>query len=180
MDILLPWFLKRAVQKMTQGLWAPHPLCVYLADFCAANNFTGFCFPLLPICLSTYGASLLTYPHALLRMGQVFLQSSVWLLHLLCLLRRTAYTYHNTTIAPESIGVVTVVTLLYDSPVRHIDLSIGVSPLWIPKTLTSPIARRYVWFCFLFILTHHINQIIQVTGKDDQGHEADLLRWSLP
>lgn len=47
-------------------------------------------------------------------------------------------------IAPESVGMVTVVTLPYDSPVCRTDLSIGFRPLWIPKTLTSPISRRYV------------------------------------
>ena len=48
------------------------------------------------------------------------------------------------TFAPESVGMATVVTLPYDSPVRRMDLSIGFRPLWIPKTLTSPISRGYV------------------------------------
>ena len=104
-------------------------------------------------------------PYASRRMAQAFLQSSVWLLLSLGLLRRIAYTYHKTTIAPESVGLVTVATLLYDSPVRHIDLSIGVRPLWIPKTLTSPISRRFAWFCFLFMLTHHVYHTIQAAWE---------------
>ena len=60
------------------------------------------------------------------------------------------YTYHNTTIAPESVGMVTVATLPHNSPVRCMDLSIGVRPLWIPKTLTSPISRRYDMILFPF------------------------------
>ena len=126
------------------------PVCLF-SHFCERTTYTGFCFPYCPYTFRC--------------MGQVFLQSSVWLLLLLCLLRRIAYTYHKTTIAPESVGMVTVATLPHNSPVRCVDLSIGVRPLWIPKTLTSPISRGFAWFCFLFMLTHHVYHTIQAAWE---------------
>lgn len=53
-------------------------------------------------------------------MGQAFLQSFVWLLLSLSLLRRIAYTYHNTNPRTrERRLLLAVVALLYDSPVRQ-------------------------------------------------------------
>ena len=61
MDILLPWFLKRAVQKKRPLVFERLiPRAFILADFCAANNLHRILLSLLPIRLSTHGVSLFT------------------------------------------------------------------------------------------------------------------------
>ena len=169
LDILLPCKRKKAVHKVTFGLWAPHPPCVYFSRFLCGEQLTqDFASPTALMPFDTRGKPFYNRPSDCC----FRLACSVALLLPIAI----------RAFAPESVGRLAV---RGNSTIRQSNPPYGfvnrVSTFeWIPKALTSPISRGYVWFCFLFILTHHVNHTIQATGRGSQGHEAAFLHWSPP
>jgi hypothetical protein len=118
MDILLPCKLKEAVQKRSVTPCSLHPPCVYLA--CLVREQLHRILP-----LTTAHMPFDTW-------RKPFYNRPSDCCFMLCLLCRTAYAYHIRLAHPRALEWLPLATLLYDSPVRRIDLSIGFRPLWIP------------------------------------------------
>ena len=118
MDILLPCNLKEAVQKRSVTPCSLHPPCVYLA--CLVREQLHRILP-----LTTAHMPFDTW-------RKPFYNRPSDCCFMLCLLCRTAYAYHIRLAHPRALEWLPLATLLYDSPVRRIDLSIGFRPLWIP------------------------------------------------